>query len=118
MAMSADQRNSDVSGTLKQINADIRQALAEESTSARVQGLLDLYRRTESGLGGAEASPLVAAAVRFRDACDVSTLCAAEGRTLAVDDIAEMHEATLRLIYATNTLTLEAALDVLGDFET
>jgi hypothetical protein len=28
-----------------------------------------------------------------------------------------MHEATLRMIYATNTLTIEAALEVLDDFE-
>jgi hypothetical protein len=117
MTRTSDQRNGDVSGALKQINTEIRQALAHESTSTRVQELLDRYRRTEAGLDRPEASPLVAAAVRFRDACDVSTKCAAEGRSLVNDEIAEMHEATLRLMYATNTLDLEAALDVLGDFE-
>jgi hypothetical protein len=114
--VSADPTQLTVSDTLREINNQIRQALADESISSRVQELLELYRRTEAGLD-ILPSPLVAAAVRFRDACDISTKRTAEGVDPSNAEMIEMEQATLRLIYATNTTTIGAALDVLGDFE-
>jgi hypothetical protein len=114
--MSADPEQGDVSTTLNEINAEIRELLADESTSLRVQELLELYRRTEAGLD-ILPSPLVAAAVRFRNACDISTRRTAEGVDPSHAEVIEMEQATLRLIYATNTTTIGGALDVLSDFE-
>jgi hypothetical protein len=116
MAVHVPTDQNEISGILRQINNDIRHALADESTSVRVQELLDLYRTTEAGLR-TSPSPLVAAAVRFRDACATSARRVAEQTDLTSAETIEMQEATLRLIYVTNTTTIEGALDALHDFE-
>jgi hypothetical protein len=117
MAIAIDQTNEDALSSLKQINNDIRQALSEERTSARVQELLDRYRRTEAGLGFPDASPLIEAAARFREASATSIRRSADGATLTTWEASEMRHAARSLIYATNTLTLDSALEVLSDFE-
>ena len=109
-------RNAEVSGALKQINLDIRQALADEvderpgPSSAR-SVLSDRVRSRPLTLS------VGAAAVRFRNACDVSIRRTADDSTPSPTEVIEMEQATRKLMYASNTTTIEEALDVLSEFE-
>jgi hypothetical protein len=59
-----------------------------------------------------------AAARRYQAAYDLSLRRAAARRTFTDAELVEMHAAALGLIWATNTNTIEEALDVLQDDET
>jgi hypothetical protein len=56
---------------------------------------------------------MLAAANRYRESIVASTTRATEGRPATKDDIIEMHEAVLGLMWATHTTTIEEALTVL-----
>jgi hypothetical protein len=60
---------------------------------------------------------ILAAAHRFKASLDALMARAAEGLATARSDVIEMHEAVLGLIRATDTGSLEEALDVLNDSE-
>jgi hypothetical protein len=60
---------------------------------------------------------MIAAATRFKESWDTAMRHHDEGAALSHRDVIEMHEAALGLIWATNTTTLEQALEVLNDYE-
>jgi hypothetical protein len=61
---------------------------------------------------------MMAAAKRYQADYDLSLRRAAAGQTFTHAELVEMHAAALGLIWATNTKTIEEALDVLQDDET
>ncbi len=117
MTITSDQKQKYILSELTHIDNEIRRALSDETTSARIQGLLDLYHLTESSLHDPDVSPLTFAAIRFRCTYEISASRAAQGLAITECELGDMHDATLGLIYATNTTTLLAALDALSDFE-
>jgi hypothetical protein len=56
---------------------------------------------------------MLAAATRYRESIVASKARATEERPTTKDDIIEMHEAVLGLMWATHTTTVEEALAVL-----
>jgi hypothetical protein len=59
---------------------------------------------------------MLAAAKRYQDAYTTSLRHAATGQTVTHVEM-EMHQATLGLMWATHTRTLQEALDALSDVE-
>ena len=55
---------------------------------------------------------MIAAATRFKEAWEEGMRRSADGDVFTDRDIVEMHEASLGLIWATGTQTMQEALDV------
>lgn len=66
---------------------------------------------------GWPTSPMLAAAKRFKKTYDASMDRITGGHATTPVDIVEMQQATLGLMWATQTRTLQEALDVLHDVE-
>jgi hypothetical protein len=69
-------------------------------------------------LSSVRSKQIIAAATRFKEAWAAALKEADAGGPISGEhDFLEMHDAALGLMAATNTQTLEAALDALNDFE-
>jgi hypothetical protein len=60
---------------------------------------------------------MIAAATRLKESWETAMRSHHEGDAFTDADVIEMHEAALGLIWATNTNTLEQALEVLLDYD-
>jgi hypothetical protein len=79
--------------------------------------VLNIEAQPQQMVAGWPITPMLEAARRFKNSYDDSMTRATDGRAVTPSDIIEMNQATLGLIWATHTMTLQEALDVLGGVE-